>query len=81
MMGDVAIPQQVSWKHVGLPSKRCHVTMLEVLESGSDMGKVWRPMLAAGNQVSWAIACMLGDLVEVQERIWLELEYLWFSSE
>jgi len=55
--------------------------MLEVLEMESDTGKVWRPMLVAGNQASWAIARMLGDLVEVQERIQSELEYLWFSSE
>src|SRR5882724_5176311 len=45
------------------------------------MGKVRRPTLVAGNQVSWDIACMLGDLVEVQDRIWSELEYLWFLSE
>jgi len=81
MMGDIAIAQQVSWKHMGLPSKRHHFTMPEVLEFESDMGKVQRPMLMASDQASWAIACMLGDLVEVQKRVQSELEYLWFSSE
>jgi len=66
---------------VGSPSKRHHITTLEVLEMESDTGKVCRPMLVAGNQASWAIACMLGDLVEVQEQIWSELEYLQFSLE
>ena len=55
--------------------------MPEVLELDSDMGKVQRPTLMAGDQASWAIACMLGDMVEVQERIWSELEYLQFSLE
>jgi len=81
MMGDINISQWVSWKHVGSPSKRHHITIPELLESDSDVGKVWRPRLMEGDQASWAIACMLGDLVEVQERLWSELEYLWFSSE
>ena len=80
-MGDVSISQQVSRKHAGSPSKRHCITMLEVLETESDTGKVRRPMLMASDQASWAIAHMLGDLVEVQERIQSELEYLQFSSE
>ena len=55
--------------------------MPEVLETESDTGNFQRPMLVAGNQVSWAITHMLGDLMEVQERIWSELEYLQFSLE
>ena len=78
MMGDITVSQQVSQKLVGSPSKRHHVTMLEVLESGSDTGNFWRPSLVAGDQASWAIAHMLGDLVE---RTQSELEYLQFSSE
>jgi len=39
----------------------------------SDMGKVWKPTLMEGDQASWAIAHMLGDLVEVQEGIWMEM--------
>ena len=35
----------------------------------------------AGDQASCAIDCMLGDLVEVQEQIWSELEYLQFLLE
>ena len=80
-MGDVAVSQQVSRKQAGSPIKRCCITMPEVLEMESDMGKVHRPTPMAGDQASWAIAHMLCDLVEVQERIQLELEYLLFSSE
>jgi len=81
MMGDVAISQQVSRKHAGSPSKRHCITMLEVLETESDTGKVQRPMLMAGDQASWAIARMLGDLVDAQEKIQSELEYLQLSLE
>ena len=81
MMGDVTVSQWASQKHMGFPSKRHCITTPEVLELDSDMGMVWRPMLAVGDQESWAISCMLGDLVEVQEKIWSELEYLRFSSE
>ena len=81
MMGDVAISQQVPWKHAGLLSKRCHVAMPEILESDSDVGKVWRPTLMEGDEASWAIGHMLGDLVEVQEGIQMEMEYLQYSLE
>ena len=80
-MGDVAVSQWASWKHAGLSSKRCHITMPEVLESDSEMGKVRRPTLMVGDQASWAITLILGDLVEVQERTQSELEFLWFSLE
>ena len=81
MVGDVTISQWVSRKNAGLPSKRHHITMPVVLELESNTGNVQRPTLVAGDQASWAIAHMLGDLVEVQEQIWSELEYLQFSSE
>jgi len=81
MMGDVTVSQWASWKHTGLPSKKHHITTLEVLESDSDMGKVQNPTVAAGDQASWAIAHMLSDPVEVQDKIWSELEYLQFSLE
>ena len=61
MMGDITISQWTSWKHIGSPSKRHHITIPEVLELDSDVGKVWRPMLVAGDQASWAIVHMLGD--------------------
>jgi len=55
--------------------------MPEVLESDSDVGKVQRPTLVEGDQVSWAISHMLGDLVEVQEGIQKEMECLWYLLE
>ena len=77
MKGNVSMSQWAPQKHAGSPSKRSHLTMLEVLETDSDVGKVRRPTLMEGDQASWVIACMLGDLVEVQEGIQMELECLW----
>ena len=76
MMGSISISHWAPQKHADLPSKRCHITMLEVLEMDSDAGKVWRPTLMEGDQASSAIAHMLGDLVEVQEGIQMEMECL-----
>ena len=55
--------------------------MPEVLEMDSDVGRIWRPTLSEGDWANWAIACMLGDLVEVQEGIQKEMEFLWYLSE
>jgi len=73
MMGDVTVSQWAPWKHVGSPARGIILLHQKFLGMDSDMGKVWKPTLMEGDQASWAIAHMLGDLVEVQEGIWMEM--------
>jgi len=49
MVGNISVSQWEPWKHAGLPSKRCHLTIPEVLETDSDVGKVQRPTLSEGD--------------------------------